>query len=52
MNSKTLTHFLDEREVKYVTINHSRAYTAQEIAESAHISGLISFTLIRRKTKK
>ncbi|MDX2504468.1 MAG: YbaK/EbsC family protein [Gammaproteobacteria bacterium] len=39
MTCKQLTHFLDERDVKYVTINHSRAYTAQEIAESAHVSG-------------
>ena len=39
MTCKKLKQFLDEREVKYVSINHSRAYTAQDIAESAHISG-------------
>ena len=39
MTCKKLAHFLDEREVKYVAIRHSKAYTAQEIAESAHVSG-------------
>ena len=39
MTYKTLINFLDERKVKYITIKHSRAYTAQEIAESAHVSG-------------
>ena len=39
MTCKKLIHFLDDRDVKYMTINHSKAYTAQEIAESAHISG-------------
>jgi Ala-tRNA(Pro) deacylase len=34
-----LKEFLDSHGVKYVTINHSRAYTAQEIAASAHIPG-------------
>jgi Ala-tRNA(Pro) deacylase len=31
--------FLDENEVRYVSIQHSRAYTAQEVAESAHVPG-------------
>ena len=39
MTCKKLKEFLDDREVKYLSINHSRAYTAQEIAESAHVSG-------------
>jgi len=39
MTCKKLTGFLDENAVKYLTIQHSRSYTAQEIAESAHISG-------------
>jgi len=39
MACKQLKHFLDERGVKYITTQHSRAYTAQEIAESAHVSG-------------
>lgn len=34
-----LKRFLDENGVKYVTIRHSRAYTAQEVAASAHIPG-------------
>ena len=39
MPVKTLTRFLDDNEVKYVTIRHSIAYTAQQIAQSAHIPG-------------
>lgn len=39
MPVKTLTNFLDDNDVKYVTIRHSIAYTAQQIAESAHIPG-------------
>ena len=31
--------FLDEHNIKYTIIKHSSAYTAQEIAASAHISG-------------
>jgi Ala-tRNA(Pro) deacylase len=34
-----LKRFLDENGVKYVVISHSRAYTAQEVAASAHIPG-------------
>ncbi len=32
-----LKTFLDNRGIRYVTINHSRAYTASEVAESAHV---------------
>ena len=39
MPVKTLTRFLDDNEVKYVTIRHSIAYTAQQIAASAHVPG-------------
>lgn len=39
MPVKKLRAFLDEHGVKYVTIKHSRAYTAQEVAASAHIPG-------------
>lgn len=39
MPVKQLKSFLDERHVKYVTIKHSIAYTAQETAQSAHVSG-------------
>ncbi|MBN1381759.1 MAG: YbaK/EbsC family protein [Deltaproteobacteria bacterium] len=34
-----LRDFLDDHGVKYISIRHSRAYTAQEIAESAHLPG-------------
>lgn len=34
-----LKEFLDRHKVKYVTIAHSLAFTAQEIAQSAHIRG-------------
>ena len=34
-----LIKFLDSNEVRYTVINHSPAYTAQEVAESAHVSG-------------
>jgi Ala-tRNA(Pro) deacylase len=39
MPVKQLKDFLDRQNIKYITIQHSRAYTAQETAESAHISG-------------
>ena len=39
MPVKTLTKFLDDNKIKYVTIRHSIAYTAQQSAESAHVSG-------------
>lgn len=34
-----LKEFLNSQHVKYVAINHSPAYTAQEIAALAHVSG-------------
>ena len=34
-----LKEFLDNEGIKYITILHSRAYTSQETAEKAHISG-------------
>ena len=34
-----MMEFLDSHYVKYATINHSPAFTAQEIAASAHIPG-------------
>lgn len=34
-----LKEFLNQHDVKYVNISHSPAYTAQEIAASAHIPG-------------
>jgi Ala-tRNA(Pro) deacylase len=39
MPAKKLKEFLDSRQVKYVTINHSAPYTAQEVASLAHIRG-------------
>jgi Ala-tRNA(Pro) deacylase len=39
MPVKKLKQFLDEHNVKYVCVTHSKAYTAQEVAESAHIPG-------------
>ncbi len=39
MPVKKLKAFLDEHGIKYVTLSHSPAYTAQEIAASAHIPG-------------
>ncbi len=34
-----LTRFLDDNGIRYVRISHSPAFTAQEIAASAHIPG-------------
>lgn len=39
MPSKKLKQFLDENNVKYISIQHSSAFTAQEIAAIAHIPG-------------
>jgi Ala-tRNA(Pro) deacylase len=39
MPVEKMKEFLDEHGIKYVTFQHSPAYTAQEIAQSAHISG-------------
>lgn len=34
-----LTQYLDDHKVKYVVVSHSKAFTAQEVAASAHIPG-------------
>jgi Ala-tRNA(Pro) deacylase len=39
MPIEKLKAFLDEKGVKYTSIQHSRAFTAQEIAELAHVPG-------------
>ena len=39
MPVKTLKEFLDREKVKYISLVHSTAYTAQEVAASAHITG-------------
>jgi Ala-tRNA(Pro) deacylase len=39
MPVRKLKEFLDGQKVKYVSISHSPAYTALEVAASAHVSG-------------
>lgn len=39
MPNAKLKEFLDENNIKYICIQHSSAYTAQETAQSAHIPG-------------
>jgi Ala-tRNA(Pro) deacylase len=39
MPIRKLKEFLDANQVKYVSVVHSQAYTAQEVAASAHVSG-------------
>lgn len=39
MPSRKVKEFLESQDIKYIKIIHSPAYTAQEIAESAHIHG-------------
>ena len=39
MPARRLKAFLDEKRVRYVTMSHSSAYTAQEIAAATHIPG-------------
>lgn len=39
MPANRLREFLDSERVKYVTVSHSPAYTAQEVAASAHVRG-------------
>ncbi|MCK5710703.1 MAG: YbaK/EbsC family protein [Deltaproteobacteria bacterium] len=36
---KRLKEYLDENNIRYVSIDHSPAYTGQELAEAVHISG-------------
>ena len=38
MPIKRLKEFLDTNNVKYIVVSHSRAFTAQETAKSAHIA--------------
>jgi len=37
--ARKLKQFLDDKNVRYVVITHSPAYTAQEIAAAAHLPG-------------
>jgi len=39
MSSTKLKEYLDQENIRYTTINHSTAYTAQEVAQLAHIPG-------------
>ncbi len=39
MPANRLREFLDSQQTAYATINHSTAYTSQEIAQSVHIPG-------------
>ncbi|MGH8583690.1 MAG: aminoacyl-tRNA deacylase [Gammaproteobacteria bacterium] len=39
MPVQALKELLDAHHIKYVSIAHSRAFTAQEIAQSAHVPG-------------
>lgn len=39
MPTKKLLSFLDEKNIRYLIIKHSQAFTAQEIAATAHIPG-------------
>ena len=39
MPARRLKEYLDMNKIKYITISHSPAYTAQEIAAYAHIKG-------------
>ncbi len=39
MACEKLIKYLDENNVKYITITHSQAFTAQQVAASAHIKG-------------
>jgi Ala-tRNA(Pro) deacylase len=41
MPSQKIKKFLDDQKIKYVSIAHSPAFTAQEVAESAHVPGRI-----------
>ncbi len=39
MPVRKLKEFLDREDIKYISISHSPAYTAQEVAASAHVTG-------------
>lgn len=39
MTMATVKQYLDEQNVKYVIMQHSEAYTAQEVAEAVHVPG-------------
>jgi len=39
MTNLEITDFLDSKQLRYLRVQHSPAYTANEIAEAAHIQG-------------
>ncbi len=39
MTVQKLNKYLDENGIKYVSVRHSNAFTAQEVAATAHVSG-------------
>jgi Ala-tRNA(Pro) deacylase len=39
LTSKNLKEFLNLHQVKYISMSHAPAFTAQEIADASHISG-------------
>lgn len=39
MPVQKLKRFLDDHDIKFVSLSHSQAFTAQEVAASAHIPG-------------
>ena len=39
MSRNALVKFLDNQNIEYVIITHSKAYTAQRIAAAAHVPG-------------
>lgn len=39
MPIEKVVEFLDQNDVRYVTIDHSEAYTAQEVAAATHVPG-------------
>ena len=50
---KRLKDFLDQNHVKYVTMIHSKAYTAQEIAAVLHVPGkMFAKTVILKEDEK
>ena len=52
MPVQELKEFLDQNGVKYVSVRHSPAFTAQEIAASAHIPGKeLAKTVDRKSTR-
>ncbi len=39
MPIRKIKEYLDSKGIRYITVTHSPAYTAQEVAASAHVSG-------------